>query len=823
MLPKPEPCVPCTEYGDGLGFVPDEIVEGAEVLILGQNPGADEERLGRPFVGDTGQMQEKDFFPLAGLERGRVSIANTLRCRRQIGATRDNKMPSGKRWEGAVGTCLAAHFRVPPSTRLIVAQGAHAWRALGGPGKITDWRGHLAPEPYRGVPVYGVMHLAEIFRKPVMEWVALLDWRKIPRILCGEWPLQSPPICLVNEEQIVTAEGFFLAAHALAKVVVLDTEYDPDDGILTMVGLAFRGEDGIKTLQVKWLADHPEGMHRWFRKRLDALMREVPIVMHNALADVPALQTNMGIAEWGDFKRLEDTMQAHAVLWCELPHTLEFVGSIYGQYPKAKHLQHVDLARYNQGDLLDTLCAWEAMDEEFQTDPASRRVYETQMRCLPHIDEATRVVGLRVNKERVPGAIRDYSGKMDEASAIAHAYCGWPINLNSDEQLKQQVYTIEKMPVQRDPETKQPTIDKDAVAVLRARFLPFDPEEKPSVASALSRIAEGAHPLLEARFLHSNAAQCMSHYLAPLLVRDLETGKVLRITERIHHEIHLHAQKNARWSYVDPPLAQTPDDLEDLYLPDPGWPWFGWDWDQIELIEVATECQDPRLLLAIRNGWDVHTMTCVAMFALPVPPSYVEPSKNPECAAWREQVRWQGKTDPRRVFAKRYRHRRSYGGTARRAGEIPGARTLGLTRHALVRMAHAEAALFPRLTQWQREFVERAMERGETRTWFGRRRRYLSHRGVYKKGEMLDQPMQAGVQDIAMLTFLEIKDRFGADTIFKYGKHDSQKWAIRRDRFDEITPEIRRIVTQARNIHGVMVEFPATFHEAWAPEDRRAA
>lgn len=162
MLPKPSACQGCPLYGDGKGFVPDERYD-APVTILAQNPGADEERGQRvtgysgrvalyepnqrgpaPLIGKTGYDMERTYFPIAKLERGKVSICNVLKCRVQI-PRRTNDLPTGKVLDAALDHCTSAHLRIPPSTRLVVAMGALAWRAMGGPGTITDWRGYLKP------------------------------------------------------------------------------------------------------------------------------------------------------------------------------------------------------------------------------------------------------------------------------------------------------------------------------------------------------------------------------------------------------------------------------------------------------------------------------------------------------------------------------------------------------------------------------------------------------------------------------------------------------------------------------------------------------
>src|SRR3989442_2722161 len=70
MMSKPSSCLGCPMYQNGQGFVPDEIVEGSQVFILGQNPGADEESEGKPVVGRTGEQMMGEFFPRAGLVQG---------------------------------------------------------------------------------------------------------------------------------------------------------------------------------------------------------------------------------------------------------------------------------------------------------------------------------------------------------------------------------------------------------------------------------------------------------------------------------------------------------------------------------------------------------------------------------------------------------------------------------------------------------------------------------------------------------------------------------------------------------------------------------
>ena len=136
-------------YQDGNGgFVPDELIDGAPVFVLGQNPGEEEEKEGRPFIGKTGQAMMADFFPAGGLIRGEnVSIGNLIKCRLYTANGKGtNNLPTGNTLKAAVTHCTNAHLHIPLSTRLVVAQGAHAWKyASGTDYPISEWRGFLAP------------------------------------------------------------------------------------------------------------------------------------------------------------------------------------------------------------------------------------------------------------------------------------------------------------------------------------------------------------------------------------------------------------------------------------------------------------------------------------------------------------------------------------------------------------------------------------------------------------------------------------------------------------------------------------------------------
>lgn len=795
MLPKPKWCESCPLYQSGMGFVPDEVIEESEVFLLAQNPGEVEEAQGKPKVGKVGQEEQAHFFPRAGLIRGRsVSLGNVLRCRYQ----NSNSMPTGDTLKQAVQHC-ARYFTPPASTKLFVAEGKYAWEFLGGVGSIKQWRGYISPRWYKGRPVLGVLHVGDIIQhEKKLYFPSQLDWRKIQRYLAGDWPIPVPPCHVWTGDSML--ETWVDTAIREANIVALDTEYDPRTRVLSLLGAGYAGAPGIQ------IAQSFERASPYLRR----LVQRVPVVFQNGFADIPVLEQNLGI-KYTDYAHIEDTMLEHACLWSELPHDLEFQASLYSPYNKMKHLKHTDQYAYNWGDVVDTLAAHESHQREFRIDPLSHKVYTDQsLPLIPHLLRSMKR-GLRVNKARIGPAAEEYAHKMREAERIAHAYAGWPLNIGSDDQVAHYLYEREGLQTQRHKKTKRPTIDADAIATLRQKVgPPYDPEEEErnglTLEDALTRIEEGAHPVLEMRVVYADALQAASHYIRPCMIE-----KGMGIRDRLYPQFQIHAQASGRWSTVDPPMAQLPKDLRDIVTPDEGDVWIEWDWDQAELRLLAALCGDKPLLEAFTNGWDVHTLTTCDIFGLPYPPDRADPHHSPLAAEWRQAVNWEGKNDLRRTFAKRFEYRLNYGGEPKTSGDIPGAKGLGLTPRHLVQAANRLLAAHPAKAEWRQRVAKEAIETGVTRTFMGRKRILLARDAGPRKREAYNHPLQGGVRDIANVTFLQVAQAFPEMT-FAFEMHDSQKWACPEGRVGVILPKVREIVEQEFYVYGTKLTIPATFH-----------
>ena len=156
------PCVKCPH----LAASRKQVVFGvgnpdAEVMFIGEAPGADEDASGEPFVGRAGQLLSK-ILQTMGYRRQDVYIANVLKCRPDTpGQQFGNRAPTLPEME----TCRPYLFEqiaiVQP--KAIVALGATAVRGLlGKQAPMKELRGQW--HDYQGVPVMATYHPSYLLR-----------------------------------------------------------------------------------------------------------------------------------------------------------------------------------------------------------------------------------------------------------------------------------------------------------------------------------------------------------------------------------------------------------------------------------------------------------------------------------------------------------------------------------------------------------------------------------------------------------------------------------------------------------------------------------
>jgi len=160
----------CTQVVFGEGD-PD-----SELMFVGEAPGADEDREGRPFVGRAGRLLDR-ILEACQLHRGSVYITNVVKCRPP-----GNRTPRPDERDSCFPFLRAQVRLIRP--RIIVSLGAAATKSLIHPeAMITRMRGTW--QKWAGVPVMPTFHPAALLRDPNKKAPTWRDMQEVMKALEG--------------------------------------------------------------------------------------------------------------------------------------------------------------------------------------------------------------------------------------------------------------------------------------------------------------------------------------------------------------------------------------------------------------------------------------------------------------------------------------------------------------------------------------------------------------------------------------------------------------------------------------------------------------
>ncbi len=168
-------CIACRLADRRTSVVFGEGNPAARIMLVGEAPGREEDRTGRPFVGRAGELLDR-ILNAVDLGRDEVFITNTVMCRPP-----ENRVPA----PDETGSCR--HFLErkmalirPP---IVVALGSVALRVLSGDPRasITAQRGRRIDKD--GYAIYPTFHPAALLRDPAKKRPVWEDFKRIRRDL----------------------------------------------------------------------------------------------------------------------------------------------------------------------------------------------------------------------------------------------------------------------------------------------------------------------------------------------------------------------------------------------------------------------------------------------------------------------------------------------------------------------------------------------------------------------------------------------------------------------------------------------------------------
>lgn len=327
------------------------IIKPCKIFILGEAPGKDEEFLGVPFIGLSGQELRK-MLAEAGLDLSSCSVSNVFLIR-----PKDNKIENfcvkkaEAQYDFPPPLSQGKYFRkdlLPNRERVhqeINASGANLVLALGNTAcwalldktGISALRGAVTKSPYISAKVIPAYHPAAILRNWELRHTTIVDFQKA-KAEAESKEITYDEVSVIIEPGLEDLESFYKRARS-APHISPDIETSPSRGQILCIGFGL----GKLSLCCPFVDRRKPGYNYWpslkdeasawsFVKRMFELPQTK--IFQNGLYDISWLWKKHGIFPRGD---IEDTMLYHHSLFPEMTKGLDFLGSIYANLPAWKN------------------------------------------------------------------------------------------------------------------------------------------------------------------------------------------------------------------------------------------------------------------------------------------------------------------------------------------------------------------------------------------------------------------------------------------------------------------------------------------------------
>jgi DNA polymerase len=176
-------CTLCKLHQGTRNGVPGEGPASAEVMLIGEGPGFNEDQQGRPFVGAAGQFLG-ELLAAAGLKRADVFITNVVKHRPP-----NNRDPEPDEIAACAGYLERQMAALAP--KVIVTLGRHSMARFFPGAKISAIHGQA--RLINGRVVVAMFHPAAALHQQSLRQTLIDDFKKLPRYIERARQLGQPP------------------------------------------------------------------------------------------------------------------------------------------------------------------------------------------------------------------------------------------------------------------------------------------------------------------------------------------------------------------------------------------------------------------------------------------------------------------------------------------------------------------------------------------------------------------------------------------------------------------------------------------------------
>lgn len=170
-------------------------IPSSGIVFIGEAPGMNEDKEGKPFVGKAGMFLDK-LLESISFKRSDVYVTNVVKYRPP-----QNREPSDEEKDSCRVWLNAELLFVKP--KIIVPMGKHALERFVPDGRISASHGQ-AFEHKSGIPVFAVYHPAVALYNPDLEKILYEDFKRLKMFLDGKIKIKEVPV--LEEEENFSKE-----------------------------------------------------------------------------------------------------------------------------------------------------------------------------------------------------------------------------------------------------------------------------------------------------------------------------------------------------------------------------------------------------------------------------------------------------------------------------------------------------------------------------------------------------------------------------------------------------------------------------------------
>ena len=677
----------------------------SKLWLVGEAPGSNEERTGRPFVGGAGQILD-GILHAVDIKRDDIYIDNVIQERplkNDFGVFYKDK---SKR--SPTADLVIAHHRINDliikhKPNVVVALGNESLYALTGQKGITKMRGSILG--CHGVKVIPALHPAMVMRQYEFRPVSVMDFYRIKeQSTFPEFPhpYKDNFITDATFEQVLTC----LDDLKTKEYVSFDIETDRVTQI-TCIGFAWSKQDAICVPicygeNSWWTPEQEVAIVQKIREL--CLCPDVKFIAQNAQYDMTWIADRWGVQVTNLWM---DTMVAFHCIYPELRKGLDFLCSIYTLRPYYKDSGHGGPDKLWKYNCLDTVTTWECAMEiqkeliEFRT----HDFYRTHSHPLikPLIEMQRR--GVLINMDKRAEIDKSLTKDIEEMQCRLNGVVGHELSPNSPKQMKEFLYVELNLPpqytmgVKNGRKTKVVTTNEEALEYLAKKF---------------------PNPVFDLIIDIRKAKKLLSTYIQAPIEGDgrircsyVITGTVTgRLSSRESvYGFGTNLQNIPRGNLV-----------RSIFISDPKKMFINADLSQAEARVVAYLAQETRLQAVFSNpSGDVHIRNAALIFSKRI-----------------EDV-----TDAERYLGKTLVHAANYGIGARTFGK-----DIGKSQIEAQRLLNQYHAMYPCIKLWHRQVEEQLRKTRTFRTPLGRARTFFGRWSPELLRQAINYVPQSTVGDI---------------------------------------------------------------------------